>query len=367
MESRIRERVAVSEQAFTFTLCRKAEQLGPVTVDHWWMRTTELYRQRTQRRRKGGNYEAVTEAFWALCRHGGSHVERDVQESYLLARLLPYARSQGSRRVVADAYLSPRTKAARKEREAAVEVLDQLLQSGRTKTTTPLSFSRRTADVIGPPVLAAELKETYGAYCRELFDTAVTVLAADKEAGVARSLACWQRLMRSVGRRRGRPVEKQALDILSFEARVALDRCYSAAWDMLLLPHLTQAYRLSPETVAFLRLWHLDQASESNLGELAYFHLFHGHAFALHPATALFLSTPVGRELVGRWLATGCSKRAFGRLLHGILVAVWHYAGLRDEAAQRRRKQPLGLGGSELAELEGQSAKKRRRRRRRDG
>jgi hypothetical protein len=68
MRSNIRERVSIGEQTFTFTLCRKAEQLGPVTVDHWWMRTTDLYRQRAQRGRKGGNYEAVIEAFWALCK-----------------------------------------------------------------------------------------------------------------------------------------------------------------------------------------------------------------------------------------------------------------------------------------------------------
>jgi hypothetical protein len=363
MKSDICERVSVGEQTFTFTLCRKAEQLGPVTVDHWWMRTTELYRQRAQRRRKEGNYEALTEAFWALCRQEGSHVERDVQESYLLARLLPYARSQGSRRIVADAYLGPRTKAARKEREVAIKRLDRLLQSCRSESTTPLSFSRHTADVIGPPVVSVELKEAYEACCRKLFDSAVNVLASDKEAGVALLLARWQRFMRSVGRHRGRPVEKQVLDILSYEARVALDRCYSAAWAMLLLPHLTQVYQLSPETLAFLRMWHLDQVSESNLGKLAYFHLFHGHVFALHPAMALFLSSPVGRELVGSWLTAGCSNRDYHRLLHGILVAVYHYAGIRDEVVQRRRKQPLGFGANQLASLEESVAGKRRHRR----
>jgi hypothetical protein len=366
MRSNIRERVSIGEQTFTFTLCRKAEQLGPVTVDHWWMRTTDLYRQRAQRGRKGGNYEAVIEAFWALCRRAGSYLERGVQESYLLARLLPYARSQGSRRIVADAYLGPRTKAAREKRELAIQELDEFLQNCGSETTTPLTFSRQTADAIGPPVGVAELKEPYEACCAELFDSAVAVLAADKEAGVARLRAGWHRFTRSVGRRRGQPLKKQVLDILSYEARAALDRCYSAVWDMLLLPHLTQAYQLSKETVAFLRLWHLDQAGESNLGEQAYFHLFHGHAFALHPATALFLSTPTGRELVGSWLVTDCSNREFRRLLHGILVAVYHYAGLRHEAAQRRRKQPLGLGGRELTKLEKQRTKKRRRRRTHD-
>lgn len=361
MKSNIREQVSVGEEVFDFTLCRKAEQLGPLTVDHWWMRTTELYRQRTQRRRHGGNYEAITEAFWALCRQAGSHVERDVQESYLLTCLLPYARSQGSRRIVADACLAPRTKAAREGRELAVTELDDLLRNCRSETIEPLGFSRGTADAIGPPVISPELKEVYDACCAELFDSTVTLLVTDQEAAVAELLSRWQRLMRTVGRRGGKPVDKQVLDILSYEARAALDRCYSAAWDMLLLPHLTEKHQLSSETVAFLRLWHLDQASESNLGDLAYFHLFHGHAFALHPAPALFLSTPTGRELVGDWLMNGCSDQEFGRLLHGLLTAVYYYAGLRHEGVERRRKQPLGLGNSDLTRLEEKIAKKRRR------
>jgi hypothetical protein len=350
MESGIRERVSVGGETFTFTLCRKAERLGSMLVDHWWMPTTDLYHQRIHRHGEGANYKAVTEAFWALCRGGDSHVERDVQESYLLARLLPFARSQGSRRIVADAYLAPKNRAPRAEREAAVNELNELLGRCGTATMSRRRFSRRTADIIGPPRLTRGLKQAYQICCADLFDPAVAVLLADKEAGVARLLSAWRRLIRTVGRRGGRPVEKQVLDILSYEARAALHRCYSAAWDMLLLRHLTEAYQLSTETVAFLRLWHLDQVSESNLGDVAYFHLFHGHVFALHPATALFLSTPIGRELVGSWLVGACSNRAFGRLLQGILVAVHHYAGLRDDAAQRRRKQPQGFGGPNLIE-----------------
>lgn len=365
MSAGIREPVSVGGQAFTFTLCRKAENLGPVQIDHWWMRTTELYRQRAQRQCNGGNYEAVTETFWAQCLIDNSHVERDVQESYLLARLVPHVRSQGSRRVVGDAYLAPNTKDARQNRKTALQKLDRLLQGSRTETMTRLEFSRRTGDVIGPPVLADELKEAYLACCKELFDPVVAVLATDKEAAVARLLASWQRLMRSVGRRGGQQTKKQVLDILSYEARAALHRCYSDAWDKLLLPHLTKAYQLSTETISFLRLWHLDHTSESNLGNVADFHLFHGHIFALHPATALFLSTPVGRELVGCWLATGVDNEDFGRLLHGIFVAVVDYAGLRDEASQRRRKQPLGFGGPELVDLE-ELLDRRREKRSRD-
>lgn len=358
MKSGIHERVCVGDQIFTFTLCRKAVQLGNVEIDHWWMQTTELYRQQTVRRCKGGNYEAVTEAFWALCCREGSQAERDVQESYLLARLLPFARSHGSRRIVADAFMALWTVAAQAKREA-VQDLDLGLRSSCTETLTPRRFSRRTADVIGPPVLSKDVKQTYLNYCTELFDPAVALLGDDKEAAVAQLQSGWQRLMQAMGRRRGRLVEKHVLDILSYEARAALHRCYSAAWHMLLLPHLAQEYQFSVETVKFLRLWHLDQVSESSAD--AYFHLFHGHIFALHPATALFLSTSMGRELVGSWLKRD-SKRTFGRLLHGIFVAVHLYAGLREAVAQRRRKQPKTFGGRELISLEIQRATRRRRR-----
>jgi hypothetical protein len=63
----------------------------------------------------GGDYEAITEAFWTLCRQASSHVEREVQESYLLARPLSHARNRGSRRIVADACLVPRTEATPEE------------------------------------------------------------------------------------------------------------------------------------------------------------------------------------------------------------------------------------------------------------
>src|SRR3954453_22051595 len=159
--------------------------------------------------------------------------------------------------------------------------------------------------------------------------------------------------MRSVGRRGGQALPKQVLDVLSYEARAALHRCYSAVWAMLLLPHLGRKHALSPESQAFLRLWHLDQVSESALGEAAYFHLFHGHVFALHPACGEFLRTEAGRGLMGRWLLRP-SEGAFGRLLHGLYVAAVHYQGQREQLTSDRKKQPRALGGADLTGLERQ-------------
>lgn len=81
--------LAVTDQPLVFSLCRKAEQLGAVLIDHGWMRTTALYGQRARSKQRSGNFTAVTTGFWALCCREGSQYEPDVQESYLLARLVP--------------------------------------------------------------------------------------------------------------------------------------------------------------------------------------------------------------------------------------------------------------------------------------
>jgi hypothetical protein len=204
--------------------------------------------------------------------------------------------------------------------------------------------------------------QLYKEFCEGFFCNARAGLTADKPRGVAAAVAGWQRVMCSVGRRGGQALGKQILDILSYEARASFHRCYSAVWDMLLLPRLEQKYALSPESVAFLRLWHLDQASESNLGEAAYFHLFHGHVFALHPACGEFLRTQSGKELMGQWLRRP-SEKAFGRLLYGLYVAVAHYQGQREQARSDRKKRPQVLGGSDLIDLEQQQVQRRTGRR----
>jgi hypothetical protein len=362
MEAGIREEVEVAGERFVFALCRKAERMGTVPVDHWWMPATELYRQRGQRRRRGGNHAAVTEVFWALCRREGTHHEPDVQESYLLSQLLPYARSQGSRRIFADAYLESRGQAAGSARQAARAELEEMLRASQGEGLTRLTFQRKTGEALGPPELTPEAMQAYLEFCEAFFGSARPALAADEPAGVAAAVAGWQKVMRSVGRRGGQALQKQVLDILSYEARASLHRCYSAAWDLLLLPMLEQKYALSPESLAFLRLWHLDQVSESNLDEQAYFHLFHGHVFALHPACGEFLCTRTGRALMGRWLRRP-SDPAFARLLHGLYVAVLHYGGRRDQATWDRKKQPRAVGGSDLVALEEQQVQRRTGRR----
>jgi hypothetical protein len=360
MEGNLRITLSVADQPLLFSLCRKAEQLASLPVDHWWMRTTALYAQRAQSNQAAGNFAAVTSGFWALCGREGTQHDSEVQQSYLLARLVPFTRSQGSRRIFTDACLNPPRSGSRSPRQDWAEELEPLLRASRNERLSRLEFQRRTGDVLGPPPLAQEAVDTYLAFCQELFAPAQQRLPADEAGAVRQALACWQRWMRSIGRRRGREQEKQILDVLSYEARAALHRCYSAVWDILLLPYLQQHYQLSEFSTRFLRLWHLDQAEESNLGEEALFHLFHGHVFGLHPASALLLRTPSGRALMGRWVAEPTPTN-WESLLHALFLATHLYLGGHEQAASERRRQPELVGQADLLE-EGPRVRRRRSR-----
>ncbi|HKB41105.1 MAG TPA: hypothetical protein VKD72_32050, partial [Gemmataceae bacterium] len=267
MEGNVRITIPVEDRSPVFSLCRKAELLGTVPVDHWWMQKTALYGQRARRAKAGGNFHAVTSAFWALCGREGAQHEPETQESYLLARLVPFARNQGSRRVFVDACLDPPRSSPDSAYQKSPEELEPLLHSTRTKRMSRLDFQRKTGDALGPPQLDNDTTTTYRAFCEDLFAPARELLPADEAGAVERVIARWQWWMGSIGRRGGQARQKLVLDVLSYEARAALHRCYSAAWDMLLLPYLQKHYRLSPASVTFLRLWHIDQAEESNLGE----------------------------------------------------------------------------------------------------
>src|SRR3954469_24535744 len=96
------EALELDGRLFRFELCRRAERMGPVPVDHWWMDTRRVYGQRG---RTATAREAVTGYFWALCQHHKTDAEPAVQESYILAGLLPLARSNAARRVFMDARL----------------------------------------------------------------------------------------------------------------------------------------------------------------------------------------------------------------------------------------------------------------------
>ena len=341
---------------FKFELCRKQTALGPLPLDQWWIRKQGLYGERGN---DSANRQEIVDCFWSLCQAEGSALEdRPIQEVYILATLLPQARSNASRRVFADASLTKYDAEEQLNRAAVVEQLEQMLQVARDTKLDVLSFYRRTGDVLGPPQYEVDVHTCYEEFVEEILGETCDALRHGGE-DLQLSLDRWAEKMRKIGRRSGHAMEKTVLDVLSYECRSAFHQCYSVVWQ-LLLERLQVEFSLSEECVLFHRLWHLDQLLPSNEGDEHLVHLFHGHLFGLHPACGDFICTPTGAELVGELVMAPSDNSCHQRFLNGLLIAVHQYAIRNDVAKELRKKQPSG-GDVEDAERQ-QIARKSGRR-----
>lgn len=340
-----------TEWDFSLELCRKPALFDDVNVDQFWMPTSSVY---GQAKRRSQNYESIVDLFWSVCVAAGD-IEDDVCDSFILAKLLPLARSKGSRRVFYDSKL----RLVGKRLHSAIAELDEQLAGCRDVECNVEQFHRGTAIALGSQEWAQAIRDKYIQMTGELFSESREALRRCGNDNPGSALRQWQKWMNSLGRHKGHEMEKLILDVLSYECRAAIHRCYSATW-CLLLPFLTTEYELSPESQVFHQLWHLDLCSRPD-GEAARFHLFHGHVFALHPAIAMFVVTKTGSTLLGAYLRNPKDQHAYGRLLNGIMLAANAYAIERASIADSRRKTPK----SASIDLESLSQKRIRRDRRR--
>lgn len=339
---------------FEFALCRNQVTLGEIEVDQFWMPTRSLYGQRNQR---AVNLEPLIELFWAECGVAGTQCEAAIQETYLLAKILPYARSNGSRRVFIDAFQTlPGNRSGRMR--AWTADLNQLLTASRHNEYDELAFQRATGNLIGPPTYSEEVRRCYQTLSANLLQEARSAANNDELEATERVLGEWRRLFQSIGRRRGNQLEKQALDILSYECRTALHRCYSSVWSTL-LHALAHRYGMTNESYIFHQLWHFERCRESDHGEESYFHLFHGHIFGLHPACGPVLLTRTGAELFSVWLRDG-TLQSYHRVLHALAVAVSYYADQYNIAALLRQGSGCTESVGDMVAEEEQRASRRR-------
>jgi hypothetical protein len=314
-----------------------------------------------QRNRPASNQAAVVDYWWALCTQDAAGVDEPTRELYILARLLPFARSNGSRRVFVDSV--PTRPGGRRELTESVVELDQRLAGSADGEMDKVEFRNRTGDLLGPPEYPREVQDRYRQLSEELLGDTREALEQRGPAGLEVALVRWTNWMTSIGRRRGHELEKQILDVLSYECRTALHCCYSAVWCGL-IPHLQSNYNLSAESAAFLAFWHLEPREESDQPELAYFHLFHGHIFALHPACGTFMLTQTGSRLLGEQLTRGGQGVPYRRLLQGLFVAMDQYAQRHQVHSLLRRGEDRVTTVSDMVALEEQLAEEQSRRRR---
>ena len=338
METGLRQSLSVGKENFEFELCRKENTpLGPVDVDQWWMDVTPLYAQRQCRKLQSRNHLQVIKYYWAICRQDNATRERDAQEQFLLAALLPGMRSQGSRRVFDDAFLKAGKKA---EQAREVLILDDLLQNNRGKSLSREDFHHQSLVLLRSSEGTAGFRPMYHKLSEELLNEACRCLSRGSDTGDAVAIVQvqWSALMQRFGRRSRCDEEKLVLDVLSYEARAAFHHCYSVVWCGLRLK-LAKDYGLSEQSLIFLSLWQTSPVSQERSSAEHCWSLFHGHVFGLHPGAARFLLTATGRELLGGWLQDVENDVTYGRLLNGLYHSIYDYSERRSQSAADRGPQ----------------------------
>ena len=312
---------------FTFELCKRSTKLGEVDIPQYWIDKRHLFPTRNRAARM---FQPIIGYWWALSCGEGLANDPDTQDIYLLANLLPQARSHGSAHIVADSSVTKR------ERGDAAESLEEMLRISRDKRLTAMEFRESTADAIGPVKADPALMARYSAITDELLSVGRAAINRDGALGLAVIKERWADLMKNIGRHGRDPQDRKILDILSFEARAAFFTCYDVAWPNLLVA-MHKRELLTPETQAFHVLWHLQHRFPSNEPLMGDFFLFRGTPYALHPAAGLLIQTPTGQSLIGDRISQPNSEEAKERLWHAISVATYHYKMLIDDAKERRK------------------------------
>lgn len=355
MQSGIREVFDWEGEQFCFDLCSKSELWGAEEMRQWWMPVTELYAQREQKHTAQQNHLSIANFYWMMCRAESAIGNRDAQERFLLTRLLPRMRSQGSRTIFADAFLRKKLQKASKSQ---ISALDELLSNSLDKELTRFEFHAKSLKSLGRPEIPARVQATYDDIVNTLLGRACEAL---EKGEVDRALAMvetqWLQFEKSILRRPGNFDLKLALDMLSYEARAAIHHCYAVAW-CALLPRLNERHRLSRLEFDFHHFWHFDQIDEALASRGTCLSLFHGHVLALHPGISPFLQAPSGQLLTIHWLSHQQSEQAFRRLLHGLYVSIVQYSMERESVSDKRRRRVNLVNLDVVVEEESQAEKK---------
>lgn len=319
---------------FSIKLYRRAALFDDVEVDQFGMAVPSVYGQRN---RSAPNAEACAEYFRERCATSRGGMDDEAQETYILSKLLPVVRSNGSRRVFEDAMLSKA--GGIKGISAAIQNLERQLRAFRFDRMEREAFYRFTKEILRPTHFSKEIKNLYQRRQEDLLGESRRAMKVSVASGLQKARAVWQGWMKGISRRSGNELEKQVLDIFSYECRAAMHRCYSTLWNDL-SAQLAERYSWTDESLAFHRLWHLTPIHEEN--DSQYLFLFHSHVFALHPGTFLFVQCPTGGALIADHLRRPKDEAAYLRLLHGLAVAFNDYVArgkdidARRQAARRR-------------------------------
>jgi len=299
---------------YSFFMEQQQIQLGNISINQIWLPKNTLYGKYHD---QDANRIALINFFWKSSEILSTNWDQDVLETYILATLLPETRGNASAKLFKDATLHP----GLLKKETGKELINQLDLYIKQTSNDPMSqsdFWEKTRRFLGPIEFSEEIHQLYETMSKELFPLAsnFSYLNGDQVLELARPT--WDKWIKKYSKGGGRNVQINILNILSYEARCALHRCYSFFWSVFTV-EIAKINGYSNEFVDFHNLWHLDPVIEDR-GDGFRYHLFHGHVPGLHPAGGYLLQTLNGREIVSHYISNPTTE-SFERFLNAYYLS----------------------------------------------
>ena len=299
---------------YSFLMEQQKIQLGNISINQIWLPKNTLYGKDPD---QDANRIALINFFWKSSEILSTNRVQDVLETYILATLLPDTRRNASAKLFKDATLQP-SLLKKETGKHFINQLDDFIKQTAHERMSQSKFWERTKRFLGPNQFGEETNNLYDEMSKELFPLASDFSHLNEYQVLELVKPTWDKWIKKFGRRGRKNDEINILDILSYEARCALHRCYSWFWSVFTV-EIAKTNGYSNEFIEFHHLWHLDPVIESP-DDGFQLHLFHGHVPGLHPAGGYLLQTLNGREIVSHYIRNPTTE-SFERFLNAYYMS----------------------------------------------
>lgn len=321
--------VGLLEDVFEFKLWAKDDvQLGDAVIRQCWLPNNEIYGDR-KTESLTGNARMMVDLFRAMARMT-SKEPNYVSRMPLYMELAPLARSIGSRRVFKD---------ARCQREAIDQAATDLnfLLAEPMDASYLVPFAATTQKLLCPPAIDQKVAESVRLLESEVFDEAMKCAESSWEKAVDVAKQKWLHLNKTIGKlgkQRAGPL-KQAIDVLSWNARECIHYAHTFAWRAFLWLN-SGGVRDSDQQYLFHAFWNCllyDPNIETWKKRPNH---FNGHVMGLHPAGSILMRASRGKKIIGDFITE--PEKYFGHLLAAYERAVYVYDRVLDDQRINRRQ-----------------------------
>lgn len=348
--------VKEGDRSFDFQLHQREIFFGRAgTGQYFWMDGRQ-FRHGTA----GPNFRPCIELWWHVVEQAGKARDHATELALVLAECYPLVNTaKAVQDVYIDAHLHPRadrehvyikedqTRQRRSERtdmlaEEDVERLRLVAHSGDTNQVR-LELEGLFRGQSPPSEEMPAFVEAVQAWT----GNGIVALRREGRDGLRRYTRTVDEWLHKLRKRGGIDRVRMFLNMFSYECKVAFYYCYANAW-IGILPQLQQMGELDSLGERFMRLWH--HQNQPPEGAEVHRDIFSGQIPALHPISAVILTSPQHLEVIGRYIgrqdydelqASGaylqCSE--YRDMVATILVAAHEY-----DRSHRRWEDQRGQG-----------------------